>query len=50
VMSGRPGAILDDIRVPFDRPRRLAVRETPEFTNIGRRVREHFEKAGVLVG
>ncbi len=50
VMSGRPGAILDDIRVPFDRPRRLAVRETPEFTTIGRRVREHFEKAGVLVG
>lgn len=50
VMSGRPGAILDDIRVPFDRPRRLAVRETPEFTAIGRRIREHFEKAGVLVG
>ena len=50
VMSGRPGAILDDIRVPFERPRRLAVRETIEFTAIGRRIREHFEKAGVLVG
>lgn len=50
VMSGRPGAILDDIHVPFDRPRRLAVRETTEFTAIGRRIREHFEKAGVLVG
>ena len=50
VMSGRPGAILDDIRVPFDRPRRLAVRETMEFSAIGRRIREHFEKAGVLVG
>ena len=50
VMSGRPGAILDDIRVPFERPRRLAVRETVEFTAIGRRIREHFEKAGVLVG
>jgi NitT/TauT family transport system ATP-binding protein len=50
VMSGRPGAILDDIRVPFERPRRLAVRETPEFSAIGRRIREHFEKAGVLVG
>jgi NitT/TauT family transport system ATP-binding protein len=50
VMSGRPGTILDDIRVPFERPRRLAVRETPEFTAIGRRIREHFEKAGVLVG
>jgi NitT/TauT family transport system ATP-binding protein len=50
VMSGRPGAILDDIRVPFERPRRLAVRETSEFTAIGRRIREHFEKVGVLVG
>ena len=50
VMSGRPGAHLDDIRVPFERPRRLAVRETAEFTAIGRRIREHFEKAGVLVG
>src|SRR5580698_1353983 len=50
VMSGRPGAIMDDIRVPFERPRRLAIRETAEFTAIGRRIREHFEKAGVLVG
>ncbi len=50
VMSGRPGSILDDIRVPFERPRRLAVRETAEFTAIGRRIREHFETAGVLVG
>ena len=50
VMSGRPGALLDDIRVPFSRPRKLALRETPEFTAIGRRIREHFEKVGVLVG
>jgi NitT/TauT family transport system ATP-binding protein len=50
VMSGRPGSVLDDIRVPFERPRRLAVRETAAFTAIGRRIREHFEKAGVLVG
>ena len=50
VMSGRPGSVLDDIRVPFERPRRLALRETPAFTAIGRRIREHFEKAGVLVG
>jgi NitT/TauT family transport system ATP-binding protein len=50
VMSGRPGAIMDDIRVPFERPRRLAIRETAEFTAIGRRIREHFEKVGVLVG
>lgn len=50
VMSGRPGAILDDIAVPFERPRRLAIRETPEFAAIGRRIREHFERTGVLVG
>jgi NitT/TauT family transport system ATP-binding protein len=50
VMSGRPGAIMDDIRVPFERPRRLAIRETAEFTSIGRRIREHFEQVGVLVG
>jgi NitT/TauT family transport system ATP-binding protein len=50
VMSGRPGSVLDDVRVPFERPRRLAVRETAAFTAIGRRIREHFEKAGVLVG
>jgi NitT/TauT family transport system ATP-binding protein len=50
VMSGRPGTLLDDIRVPFSKPRRLALRETAEFTAIGRRIREHFEKVGVLVG
>jgi NitT/TauT family transport system ATP-binding protein len=50
VMSGRPGAVLDDIHVPFERPRRLAIRETAAFTDIGRRIREHFEQAGVLVG
>jgi NitT/TauT family transport system ATP-binding protein len=36
--------------VPFERPRRLAIRETAEFTAIGRRIREHFERAGDLVG
>ena len=50
VMSGRPGAILDEIAVPFARPRRLAIRETPEFTAIARRIREHFERTGILVG
>jgi NitT/TauT family transport system ATP-binding protein len=50
VMSGRPGALLDDIQVSFERPRRLAIRETAAFSDIGRRIREHFEKTGVLVG
>jgi NitT/TauT family transport system ATP-binding protein len=50
VMSGRPGSILDDIAVPFGPDRKLAVRETPEFTGLVRRVREQFERTGVLVG
>ena len=50
VMSARPGRVLDDIRVPFARPRRLSLREDPEFVDITRRIRVHFEQAGVLVG
>ena len=52
VMSGRPGAILDDIAVPFDRPRRLAVRETSEFAAIGRDPRAFREggSAGRMKG
>lgn len=50
VMSGRPGRILDIIDVPFARPRKLSLKEDPEFTAIARRVRTHFERAGVLVG
>jgi NitT/TauT family transport system ATP-binding protein len=50
VMSGRPGQILDDIRVSFERPRKLSLREDPEFTAIARRIRTHFERTGVLVG
>jgi NitT/TauT family transport system ATP-binding protein len=50
VMSGRPGQILDDIPIPFPRPRRLSLREEPEFTEIVRRIRIHFERTGILVG
>ena len=50
VMSQRPGRVLDDIRVPFARPRRLSLREDPAFVDIARRIRVHFEQAGVLVG
>ncbi len=48
VMSGRPGSVLDDIEIDFPKPRTLALRETPEFTAIVRRIRTHFEKAGVF--
>ena len=50
VMSGRPGSIVDDIRVDFPRPRRLSLRETPEFSAIVGRIREQFVKTGDLVG
>jgi len=50
VMSGRPGTVLDDIPVHFPRPRRLSLREGPQFVDIARRIRVHFERAGVLVG
>ncbi len=49
VMSGRPGRLLDDIAVDFPRPRPLSLREEPAFTRIERRIRLHFEEAGVLV-
>lgn len=50
VMSGRPGTVLDDISLVFPRPRPLSVRETPEFAQVVRRIRTHFERTGVLVG
>ncbi|MGE0724307.1 MAG: ABC transporter ATP-binding protein [Alphaproteobacteria bacterium] len=50
VMSARPGRVLDEIVVPFARPRRLAIREEPGFVEIARRIRMHFERTGVLVG
>jgi len=50
VMSGRPGRILDEIRVDFPRPRHLALREEEAFSRIVRRIRVQFEQAGVLVG
>ncbi len=48
VMSGRPGRLLDDIAVDFAKPRQLSLREEPGFTGIVRRIRLHFEEAGVL--
>lgn len=50
VMSGRPGAILDDVMVDFPRPRTLSLRETAEFSAIVGRIREQFVKTGDLVG
>ncbi len=48
VMSDRPGRIADDIRIELPRPRRMAVRETPEFTSYVQRVRSILTELGVL--
>lgn len=48
VMSGRPGRIIDDIAVDFPKPRRLSLRESPEFSAIVGRIREHFVRNGDL--
>ena len=34
VMSRRPGRIIEDIRIPFARPRGLEIGETVEFNEI----------------
>lgn len=45
VMSPRPGRIIDIIESPLPRDRTLDIRETPDFVEIARRVREGL-KAG----
>jgi len=34
VMSARPGRIIADVSIPFDRPRDFAITDTPEFNEI----------------
>jgi len=43
VLSGGPGHFLADLVVPFDRPRRLAMLDTPEAGAIASRVRSLLE-------
>jgi NitT/TauT family transport system ATP-binding protein len=50
VVSARPGVLLDDVAVDLPRPRSLGLREEPEFAAIARRIREQFERVGVLAG
>ena len=42
VMSARPGRIIQDIRVPFERPRRPEVRALPEFGALKERLWSHL--------
>ncbi len=48
VMSPRPGKIETIIPIGLARPRRLTMRDSPEFTEYTRSVRSVFERAGVL--
>ncbi|MFH1775133.1 MAG: ABC transporter ATP-binding protein [Chloroflexota bacterium] len=48
VMSPRPGKIDEVLDIDLPRPRRLAVRESPEFGEYARRIRNIFEARGVL--
>ena len=47
VMTARPGRIADTIDIDLPRPRRLAVRESPEFTRYAARVRQVFTTHGI---
>ena len=48
VFSARPGRIVDDVALDLPRHRRLAVKETPEFTALARRMRGNFEAMGLI--
>ena len=44
VMSGRPGRILEEIRIPLPRPRALAAPDRPEVTEVKWHIWHHLEK------
>jgi NitT/TauT family transport system ATP-binding protein len=45
VMGGRPSTIMLDMKMPFERPRRFEIEETPEFTAVCRKLRLTIEEA-----
>jgi NitT/TauT family transport system ATP-binding protein len=45
VMGGRPSSIVLDMKMPFGRPRRLDIEETPEFVAVCRQLRLTIEEA-----
>jgi NitT/TauT family transport system ATP-binding protein len=48
VMSARPASVARDIVIDLPRPRRLDVRDTPEFNAYTGRIRKLFEQLGVF--
>jgi NitT/TauT family transport system ATP-binding protein len=45
VMGGRPSTIVLDMKMPFERPRRFEIEETPEFAAVCRKLRLTIEGA-----
>ena len=45
VMGGRPSTIVLDMKMPFERPRRFEIEETPEFAQVCRKLRLTIEQA-----
>jgi ABC-type nitrate/sulfonate/bicarbonate transport system ATPase subunit len=50
VMSPRPGRVVDDITVDLERPRPPEIIDTPEFTSLRHRIRDHLDKAKIDEG
>jgi NitT/TauT family transport system ATP-binding protein len=50
VMSRSPGRIVEDVVIELERPRPLAIRETPAFGRYVSRIRQTFEGLGMLRG
>jgi NitT/TauT family transport system ATP-binding protein len=48
VMSSNPGRVIEVLDIALPRPRRLAVRETPQFASLVARIREIFMSLGIL--
>ena len=48
VFSPRPGRIAEILTIDLPRPRKLSVRETPEFGRYCSRIRELFEEMGLI--
>lgn len=48
VMSRNPGRIIRTVDIELPRPRRLAIRETPQFARYVREIREVFMSLGIL--
>ena len=50
VMAARPGRVVEVLDIDFPRPRDHMLREQPEFAVHSRRIREIFERNGMLQG